>query len=456
MTVDSGNELEQQITEWRAYMHRRRELHQPDAEELEDHLRDRIAELTAAGLHPDEAFLIAVKRMGSLDELSREFAREHSERLWKQLVLTGDEAGTPSSGNRRDLLIMIAFAAAAALGIKAPELFGVSMLDDDGTFYARNIGLFALAPLAAYFAWRRQVGPAVIGVLVALFALGAVAANAYPMAADSQTIVLSAIHLPIALWLVVGVAYTGGEWRNDRRRMDFIRFTGEWFIYFVLIALGGGVLTAFTVGTFSAIGLDAETFVGTWLVPCGAMAAVVVAAWLVEAKQSVIENMAPVLTRVFTPLFTVTLLVLIGAIAWTSNGIDVQRDVLIIFDLLLVVVLGLLLYAISARDPAAPAGVFDKLQLALVVSALVIDVLVLAAITGRITEFGFTANKTAALGENLVLLANLSWSAWLFLGFVRGRLPFGRMERWQTGYLVVYAAWAWIVVLAFPPVFSFA
>ncbi|WP_144120164.1 permease prefix domain 1-containing protein [Catellatospora sichuanensis] len=456
MTVDSNNDLEKQIAEWRAYMRRRRELHQTDAEELEDHLRGRIADLTEAGLQADEAFLIAVKRMGSLDELSREFAREHSERLWKQLVLTGDDGGAPSAAKRRELPIMIACAAGAALAIKAPGLFGVDMNDDDSGFYLRNMGLFALAPLAAYFAWLRRVRPAVVGVLVALFALGAVAVNAYPMGIDTQTIVLSTIHLPIALWLVVGVAYTGGDWRSDRRRMDFIRFTGEWFIYFVLIALGGGVLTAFTVGTFSAIGLNAETFVGNWLVPCGAVAAVVVAAWLVEAKQSVVENMAPVLTRVFTPLFTVTLLVLLGAIAWTSNGIDVQRDVLIIFDLLLVVVLGLLLYAISARDPAAPPGVFDKLQLALVVSALVIDVLVLAAITGRITEFGFTANKTAALGENLVLLANLAWSAWLFLGFVRGRLPFGRMEHWQTRYLPVYAAWAWIVVLVFPPLFDFA
>ncbi|WP_155368459.1 permease prefix domain 1-containing protein [Catellatospora vulcania] len=457
MTVDSGSDLEKQIAEWRAYMRRRRELHQPDAEELEDHLRDRIAELTAAGLHSDEAFLIAVKRMGSLDELSREFAREHSERLWKQLVLTGDDTGTPAAGARRDLLIMIAFAVGAALAFKVPALFGVDISDNSGgDFYLRNFGLFALAPLAAYFAWRRRVSPGVLGVLAALFALGAVAANAYPTAIESQTAVLAAIHLPIALWLVVGVAYAGGEWRSDRRRMDFIRFTGEWLIYFVLIALGGGVLTAFTVNIFSAIGLDAETFVGSWLVPCGAMAAVVVAAWLVEAKQSVIENMAPVLTRVFTPLFTVTLLVLLGAIAWTSNGIDVDRDVLIIFDLLLVVVLGLLLYAISARDPAARPGIFDKLQLALVLSALVIDVLVLAAITGRITEFGFTANKTAALGENIVLLANLSWSAWLFLGFIRGRLPFGRLEQWQTRYLVVYAAWAWIVVLAFPPLFGFA
>ena len=186
------------------------------------------------------------------------------------------------------------------------------------------------------------------------------------------------------------------------------------------------------------------------------MAAIIVSAWLVEAKQSVIENMAPVLTRVFTPLFAVTLLAFLVAVTWTNNGIDVQRDVLILFDLLLVVVLGLLLYAISARDFAAEPGLFDRLQLALVVSALIIDVMVLLAITGRITEWGFTPNKTAALGENVILLTNLAWSAWLFLGFLRGRMPFARLEHWQTRYLIVYAVWAWTVVLVFPLVFDFA
>jgi hypothetical protein len=256
--------------------------------------------------------------------------------------------------------------------------------------------------------------------------------------------------------LVVGGAYIGGDWRSQRRWMDFIRFTGEWFIYYVLIGLGGGVLTAFTVGTFDAIGLNAEEFVQSWLVPCGGMAAVIVAAWLVEAKQSVIENMAPVLTRIFTPLFTATLLAFLGAIIWTTNGIDVERDALILFDLLLVVVLGLLLYGLSARDLTARPGLFDRLQLALVVSALVIDILVLVAITSRISEFGFTANKSAALGENVILLLNLAWSAWLFLGFLRGRMPFARLEQWQTRYIVVYAAWAWAVVFVFPPLFDFA
>jgi hypothetical protein len=455
MIVDSDYDLEGQIAEWRAYMHRRRELLHTDAEELEDHLRSQIIDLTDAGLRADEAFLIAVKRMGSLDELSREFAREHSERLWKQLVLPG-EPDALAARSRRELPVMVLCAAAAALAIKVPALFGVDISDDDAGFYARNASLFALPALAAYFVWQRRVGVRVIAVLAALFLLGAVAANVYPLAGDSQSIVLTAIHLPIALWLVVGVAYAGGDWRSDRRRMDFIRFTGEWFIYFVLIGLGGVVLVLFTVGTFDAIGLDAEEFINSWLLPCGAMAAVIVSAWLVEAKQSVIENMAPVLTRVFTPLFAVTLLAFLVAITWTNNVIDVQRDVLILFDLLLVVVLGLLLYAISARDPAAPPGLFDRLQLALVVSALIIDVMVLLAITGRITEWGFTPNKTAALGENVVLLTNLAWSAWLFIGFLRGRMPFARLEHWQTRYVIVYAVWAWTVVLVFPLVFDFA
>ena len=449
------DDLEAQFAQWRQYVQRRRELKSSDADELEDHLRGSVAELTTAGLRPDEAFLIAVKRMGSLDDLSREFAREHSERLWKQLVLTAD-AESPASDTRprRDLIAMLVCAAGAIVSVKLPALFGLTF-DQDGAFYGTNLALFALPWLAAYLAWRRKATPALIGILVALFALGAVAANVYQLAETSQSVVVTAIHLPIAMWFVVGLAYVADDLRSSRRRMDFIRFTGEWVVYFVLMGLGGGVLMAFTFGTFEAIGISPETFVSEWLLPCGVVAAVVVAGWLVEAKQGVVENIAPVLTRLFTPLFTAVLLAFLVAFTVTSGGIDIERQALILFDLLLVVVLGLLLYSLSARDPLAPPGLFDRLQLALVVSALVIDVLVLVEITGRITEFGTTPNKAAALGENVILLANLAWSAWLLLGFVRRRTPFAAIERWQTNYLPVYAVWAWIVVLAFPPLFNY-
>jgi hypothetical protein len=237
--------------------------------------------------------------------------------------------------------------------------------------------------------------------------------------------------------------------------MDFVRFSGELFIYYVLLALGGGVFIMFTVLMFNAIGINPESLVATWLLPCGIAGALLVGSWLVEAKQSVIENMAPVLTRVFTPFFTLLLLAFLATMAWTGKPIDVQRNVLIAFDLLLVLVVGLVLYAASARDLHAPPNLFDRLQLLLIVSALLVDALALAAIAARISDFGFTPNRVAALGENVILLVNLAWSAVVYVRFLSGHGSFAALERWQTAYLPVYSVWAAFVVIAFPPLFSY-
>ena len=446
--------LEEQIDQWRSYLRRRQAIHSVDVAELEDHLREQVAVLAGAGLASDEAFLVAVKRMGDLDTLSREFALEHSDRLWKQLVAVPSDSGDPRAPARTDAIVAFGLAVAAAVAIKVPALFGMQ-LDRDAGFYARNVSLFVLPLLTGYFVWKRRLDPRTLRWLAVPFVAAAVFANVYPFSPRGYTEALTALHLPIALWLVVGVAYAGQRWRQIAGRMDFVRFSGELFIYYVLIALGGGVFTAFMALIFRAIGIDAEPFFQSWLLPCGAAAAVVVASWLVEAKQSVIENMAPVLTRLFTPLFAALLITFLGTLLWTGRGIDVQREVLIAFDLLLVVVLGLLLYAISARDPRSPPGVFDVLQVVLVVSALLADAVALWAIAARITEFGFSPNRVAALGVNVILLVNLTWSAVLYVRFLRGRGSFASLERWQTDYLPVYAVWAAVVVIAFPPVFGY-
>jgi hypothetical protein len=446
--------LEGQVAEWRSYLRRRQVIRDVDVAELEDHLRGQLESLMAVGLTGDEAFLVAVKRMGAVDALSQEFAREHSERLWRQLMASPGAAEEGSAERRRDAVVALALAFAAAALIKAPELFGY-LLQTHPELYARNASLAVFPLVAGYFAWKRTLTGRGIGSLAAAFALSALVVNLYPFAAGSDTLVLAALHLPIALWIGVGVAYAGGRWSDGARRMDFVRFSGELFVYYVLIALGGGVLTAFTMGIFASIGADAEWFVERWLLPCGAAGAVLVASWLVEAKQSVIENIAPVLSRLFTPLFAAVLVTFLATMGWTGRGIDIERDVLIAFDLLLALVLGLLLYSISARDSDAPAGLFDWLLVLLVLSALLVDALALAAILGRISDFGFTPNRVAALGENAILLVNLGWSAWLYGRFLRGRGSFRALEKWQTDYLPVYAAWAAVVVLLFPPLFHF-
>ncbi len=124
--------------------------------ELEDHLREQVAVLVDAGLTADEAFLVVVKRMGNIDALSREFAREHSDRLWKQLVMVPSDAGEPRTRARTDTFVAFGLAVAAAVAVKLPALFGID-LDDGGGFYARNLSLFVLPLLAGYFAWKRRL-----------------------------------------------------------------------------------------------------------------------------------------------------------------------------------------------------------------------------------------------------------------------------------------------------------
>jgi len=90
-----------------------------------------------------------------------------------------------------------------------------------------------------------------------------------------------------------------------------------------------------------------------------------------------------------------------------------------------------------------------------VLCALLVDVMALWAIAERIAEFGFSPNKVAALGENLILLVNLGWSAVLYARFLTKRVSFTSLERWQTSYIPVYLIWAWVVVVIFPLVFKF-
>src|SRR5215207_5788121 len=424
--------VESQIAEWRAYVANAPGVNGHDVDELEDHLRHQIAELSGVGLAPDEAFLVAVKRMGDVDALSREFAREHSGRLWKQLLGADDEPARASNG----WLTPFLFAAGAAIAIQVARL-AADFPDEEPNWLARNATLFVLPFLAAYFAYQRQLDARRWALAAVPFALAALVVNVYPWDAESDTEALAIIHLPVVLWFAVAYPYTGCRIRSHERRMDFVRFTGEWFIYYVLIALGGGVLMGLTAAILEPAGIDVER-VAAWVIPSGAAGAVVVAASLVESKQRVVENMAPVLTMLFTPLFAVMLAASVVVYAATGLGEAFDRDLLSVFDALLVVVFALVLYGMSAREPSASAGWMDRIQLVAVVGALVLDVMVLGAMLARIGDLGFSPNRTAALGLNLVLLVNLVGAAWLSLRFITGRSRLHPLERWQMTYLPAF------------------
>ncbi|MDY0231787.1 MAG: hypothetical protein RBR88_04820 [Candidatus Saccharicenans sp.] len=160
---------------------------------------------------------MAVKRLGDLDAISREFAIEYSERLWKQLVvLSGSEASPPFSHG--DVTLAVGLAIAAALAIKIPALFGIRISGSasDFAFYLSNVSLFVLLFLAVFFGLRRGLHRFEEWLWLAIpFIAAGVIVNLLPFKTGGQTQILVAIHFPIALWLMVCYAYSGGRMSNE-------------------------------------------------------------------------------------------------------------------------------------------------------------------------------------------------------------------------------------------------
>ncbi|MEO7349101.1 MAG: permease prefix domain 1-containing protein [Terrimesophilobacter sp.] len=442
--------LDGRINEWRAAVSRGPAVSEGDADELEGHLREQVTDLEAAGLSSEEAFLIAMRRLGQVDQLTAEYAREHSDRLWKQFAVP-----TPASGRHTSILAMIGFAVLTAVLVQGARLLAQSG-DSTSEWFIRNVSFVVFPVLAAYFVfvrrmhWRRVIAPAVaLAVLIA-------AVNLYPFTHLQSTYVLALAALPFALWFIVGATYLGGRVGSSQSRMNFVRFSGEWLIYYTLIAIGGSVLVGLTSLILTPFGWHATDVLMTWVVPSGAAGAVIVAAWLVEAKKSIVENLAPVLTAIFTPLFAIMLVA--AVVAYLISGVwrNFDRELLGGFDVLLLVVLALILYGISARNPTKGPGVTDAIRLSAVGAAIVLDVLVLMSMFARIGEYGFTANRLAVLGLNIIVLVNLVVTAWLLIRILARRAPAIQLERWQTGYLPVFAIWAAAIVLVLPPIFGFA
>ncbi len=471
-------ELESQIRKWKTHLYSAGSIGHADIEELESHLRDSIDDLSARGIDIEEAFLLAVRRLGDIAVIHEEFAKLSTEDVWRQLLVPADNPLTARK-NRKELAIVIGLALFAGLLSKIPALFGYGDIEASMEIYARNATFFAFVPVSLYFIWKRSLPIRQSLLVMCSYVVLAAVINLYPTHEPHHTMMLAALHLPIVILFLLMYFYGGPSnqshngWRSTNTRLNFVRFVGESFIYCILIGLGGIVLILLTGGTFELIEVDAFPFIGSWMAPMGFFGLFTVAAYLVGQKKNLIESIAPVLAKIFTPLFLLVLLSLIAAFIITPNQAYENRDMLIWFDVILALVLALTLYSMSAKDfsenestvtvDGKPAVgkvqnqhlIWDILTLALVISAVIVDAIALSGIIVRLSASGFTPNKTAALGENIILLVNL---VLLTIGYSRYILRKGTFQRivvMQMRFLTVFAVWAAFVVVAFPLIFGF-
>lgn len=418
-----------------------------------------IAQILNAADSPRE--LEALYRLNPR-EFTRDFAKAFSERpdsmalrVWNERLFFAQagDSSVPASGLRAvDIRLTIALALIAGTLAKIPLLVPEI---DPGRFLARNLAGVLVGTLIAYFCVQRHCRLKMAIPIFGLLAGAVLYLNLLPGPDTSQTSVLACLHAPFFFWSLLGVAFVGGAWRNLPGRMDYLRYNGELLVFTTVVLIGGMVLTGLTFALFGLIDVDIRKFYMENVVIYGAVGAPIVATLLVEKVVGNRFKITPLLAKVFTPLFLATTVAYLIAMIVKHKSPFTDRDFLIAFNGLLLVVLGLCIFSISERRPEAPPGLGDLMSTALVWVTLVIDVIALAAILFRLTSYGFSPNRLAVLGANLLAFCHLAGIFYHYIRFLRKNARFSPLENWIVGYLPAYAVWSLAVVIGFPLVFWF-
>jgi len=313
--------------------------------------------------------------------------------------------------------------------------------------------VFGILPfMAIYFVYNNPSNRNVIYTLSSLFLISGFYLNVLPLE-NKDSIIMAYLHLPIFLWVVMGLAFTGNEHGRGSARLAYLKFNGEFSILYACMAISGMVLTVITMQLFRFIGTDISEFYFRNVVLFGAAALAIVAAYLVTRDIKLAKNIAPYIAKIFSPLVLATLLVYFIAVIWIGKNPFLDRDFLLVFNGVLLSVLAVTIFSITERGTDEKMNVSDYINFALIALALMIDGVALSAIVFRLSSYGITPNRLAVLGVNLLIFANLIWIVLSYMRFLRNKTGPLAIQDAVTKYLPVYGLWAAFVTFTFPLIF---
>jgi len=270
---------------------------------------------------------------------------------------------------------------------------------------------------------------------------------------ESDSINLALIHSPLFLWCLFGLAFVSFEYKNIAKRIAFIRFNGELLIMTGLILIAGGLLTAITLGLFSAIKMNIEEFYSKYIVISGAVAAPIVSYYLIKVYPTITSKIAPVIARVFTPLVLITLAVYLVSLSFSESKILEDRDLLILFNVMLLAVMAIIVFSVTELDKSKERNFNVLILFSLAIVAIVINSIALTAIITRIAD-GLTPNRTVVLVSNILVFVNLILIAKSLYRSYFKSTQLGSVESAVAKYLPVYFAWTIIVIFILPFAFG--
>ena len=363
-----------------------------------------------------------------------------SAHIWRERLVVS----TTSWGSMSDWVVVGIFALLAGFLMQLPDIFSIS----HDYYFPRNMSFIVMPGIGAYFAYKQGMSLRQLLAPLAILAASILFINLLPE--KSTTLLLTCLHIPILIWLVVGYIFAKSD---PGKRMDFLRYHGDLVVMTTVIGLAGGLFTALTINLFNLIQLKIEDFYFRYLVLSILPSVPLFATFLVRQNASLVSKISPVIARIFTPLVTITLAIFLVAIIYSGKDPYNDREFLLLFNGVLIGVMALILFSLGEATKQNASRVHQYFLFALAVLAIIDNGIALSAIGFRLMEYGITPNRLAVLGSNALVMVHMMITTQKLWSFLKGNERIEAVEKSLTSYLPFYAVWAAIVSFVFPLLF---
>lgn len=350
-----------------------------------------------------------------------------------------------NKGNKKELFIVVLLALVAGLIVKLNAILGI----DEEVYLTRNIGFVVFPVLFAYFAWINRLPLKKIIMAGAVFVICAVYINFLPNN-QSDIIILACIHMPLLLWALLSFAFVADTEDRNTQRLAYLKYNGDLVVMSTLLIIAGMILSLVTVGLFELLGMRIEDFYMGNIGRVGFAITPIVATYLIQRNPQLVGKVSPVIARIFSPLVLIMLIVYLIAIVYSGKDPYNDRAFLLIFNALLIGVLAVIYFSVSESSGTAVSKLRFWILFLLSIVTIIVNGIALSAILFRISEWGFTPNRTAVLGANTLVLVNLILVAVQLVKVIAGKSNTDKVGIVISRYIPVYIIWATIVTFGFP------
>ena len=282
---------------------------------------------------------------------------------------------------------------------------------------------------------------------------------------SEQYVGLALIHMPLLCWVALGISVLGFH-SSAADRFAFLKKSVEVVIVAGLYLIFGVIFGGITVGMFAALSIELPEILMRLIVAGGfGLLPVLAIATVYDPKvppsaqnfDQGLSQFIATMMRLLLPLTLGVLAIYLLVIPFNFFEPFNNRDVLIVYNLMLFGILGLLLGATPIREDDLSANIQKWLRngiLTVAILTVLVSIYALSATVYRTVEGSLTMNRLAIIGWNTINIGVLLWL--IYTQFKNGRKQWiDTLQSVFSKATNAYMIWGLFLLIAFPLLFFF-